>query len=65
MSSIEGHVIVSRHVTMLGHVFGHVTLRVQRDHVMHHMVEHMIVSQGHMGKTSSLLFDCSLALGSD
>ena len=57
--------IMSRHVIVLGHMFGHVTLRVQRDHMMHYVIEHMIVSQGHMGETSSLLFDCSLALGSD
>jgi len=67
---VEGHVIVSGHVVVLGHVFGHVTWKVQGDHVIHHMMDHVIVSQGHMPasldymrESSSSLSGYSLALG--
>ena len=66
--SVEGHVTMSGHVIVLGHVL----LDVLRDHVMHHMIGqviasqgHMPVSQGYMGKSSSLPFGYSLALGLD
>jgi len=56
---------------VFGHVLGHVTWEVLRDHVICHVMDHMmsswdhvLVSQGHMGVSSSLLFDYSLALGS-
>jgi len=50
-----GHVIVS------GHVFGHVTSKVWRDHMICHVVDQVIASQGHVEESSSLLLDYSLA----
>ena len=63
--------IVSGHVVMLGHMFGHVTWKVQGDHMMGHVMGHVMGSQGHMpasqghiGESLFSLFDYNLALGS-
>jgi len=63
-------VTVYRHVIAFGHVFGHVTWKVLGDHVICHVMGHMIsswdhvpVSQDHVGVSSSLLSGYSLALG--
>jgi len=53
------------HVIILGHMFGHVTPKVWRDHMICHMVDQVITSQGHMEESSSLLSGYSLALGPD
>ena len=62
--------IVSGHVIVFGHVSGHMTWKVQGDHVMCHMMDHVMVSQGHVPASSdhireslSLLSGYSLALG--
>ncbi len=58
--TVFGHVIVFGHV--LGHVIGHVIWKVQKGHVVDHMIVsqgHVLVSRGHMGKSLSLLFGCS------
>jgi len=67
---MEGHVIVSGHMIMLGHMLdqmtGHVTWKVQEDHVIDHVIishGHVPTSQGHVGESLSLLFDYNLALG--
>ena len=44
VQSVEGHVIMSGHVIAFGHVPGHVTWKVQGDHVMCHMIGHVIPS---------------------
>jgi len=51
------------HMIAFGHVFGHVTLKAQRDHVIHHMIGQVIASQGHVEESSSLLSGYNLALG--
>jgi len=70
VQSVGGHVTVSGHVIVFGHVFGHVTWEVLGDHVICHVMGHMMfswdhvpVSQDHVGASSSLLSGCSLALG--
>ena len=58
------------HVIVFGHVFGHVTWEALGDHVICHVMGHMMfswdhvpVSQDHMEVSSSLLSGYSLALG--
>jgi len=70
VQSVGGHVTVSGHMITFGHVTGHVTWKVQEDHVMCHMIGQVIASQGHVpasldhvGESSSLLSGYSLALG--
>jgi len=52
-----GHVIIS------SHMFGQVTSKVWRDHMIHHVVDQVIVSQGHVKESLSLLSGYNLALG--
>jgi len=61
---------MSGHVIVFGHVSDHVTWKVQGDHVMCHMIDQVITSQGHMPaspdhmeESLSLLSGYSLALG--
>ena len=45
---------------ILGHMSDHVTQELQRDHVINHMIVsqgHVPASQGYVGKFLSLLFD--------
>jgi len=70
VQSAGDHVIMCGHVIMSGHMFGHVTWKVLGDHVIHHMIGHLMfswdhvpVSQDHMGVSSSSLSGYSLALG--
>jgi len=51
---------------MLGHVIGHVVLKLVRDHVMRHVIGsqgHVPVSPGYVEESSSSLFGYSWALG--
>jgi len=53
-----GHVIAWGHMIMLGHVIGHMMLKLVRDHVMSHVIVfqgHMPLSQDPMGESSSSL----------
>jgi len=57
-------------VIVFGHVVGHVTWKVQGDHMMCHVMDHVIASQGHVPasldhvvESSSSLSGYSLALG--
>ena len=66
IQSMEGHVII------LGHMFGHMTSKVWRDHMICHVVGQVIASQdhvppslGYMGESLSSLSGYSLALGPD
>ena len=63
---------MSGYIIVLGHIFGYVTSKVWRDHIIYYVIDHVIVSQGHMptswghvGESLSSLFGCNLALGSD
>ena len=58
------------HVIVFGHVFGHVTRKVLGDHVIRHVIGHMMssldhvpVSQDHVGGSSSSQPGYNLALG--
>ena len=58
--------IMFGHMIMSGHVFGHVTSKVWRDHMICHVVDQVIASQGHVpasqdhvGEFSSSLFGYS------
>jgi len=55
------------HVLVYSHVYGHVSLRLVRDHVIHHVSlspGHVPASQDHMGESLFSLSGCNLALGS-
>jgi len=59
--------IVCGHVLVYSHVYGHVLLRLVRDHVIHHVSlsqGHVPDSQDHVGESSSSLSGYNLALGS-
>ena len=44
VQSVGGHVTVAGHVIVFGHVFGHVTWEVLGDHVICHVMGHMMFS---------------------